>query len=38
MFTDRWQPGWRDCYSAYIRQLYERSGSRAMIHQLYERK
>ena len=29
MFTDHWQPGWQDCYTSYIRQLWERSHSDA---------
>jgi len=29
MFTDHWQPGWRDCYHAWLTQVYQRSGSDA---------
>jgi integrase len=31
MFTDHWRPGWQDCYTSYIRQLYQRSGSDATL-------
>src|SRR6266700_4075060 len=31
MFTESWLPGWRECYSAYIRHLYARSESDATM-------
>ncbi len=27
MFLNHWQPGWRDCYTAWLSHVYQRSGS-----------
>src|SRR6266700_6545789 len=31
MFTDHFQPGWRDCYTAWLTHVFQRSGSDATV-------